>query len=77
MIHIDIKEKLINKIKETTDSSVLGEVSGIFEFHEEEGVYELNEEQEKAINEARLQINNNQTIINEEANNKTDEWLNG
>jgi hypothetical protein len=77
MIHIDIKEKLINKIKETTDSSVLEEVSGIFEFHEEEGVYELNEEQEKAINEARLQINNNQTIINEEANNKTDEWLNG
>jgi hypothetical protein len=77
MQELSIKEKLINKIKETTDTWILEEVADIFEFREDEGVYEINAEQKKAIDEARLQITNKQTFTEEEANNKTDEWLNG
>lgn len=73
---INIKEKLINKIKETTDTSILEEVAEIFEFREDRGIYEVNTEQKKAIDEARAQIANRQTLPNEEANTKTHEWLN-
>ncbi len=76
MPELNIKEKLINKIKETTDTSLLEEVADIFEFREDEGIYEVNTEQKKAIDEARLQIRNNQILTEEQANNKTDEWLN-
>ena len=76
MPELNIKEKLINKIKETTDISILEEVADIFEFREDEGIYEVNAEQKKAIDEAKVQITNKQTLTDEQANNKTDEWLN-
>lgn len=75
MPELNIKEKLINKIKETTDTSILEEVADIFEFREDKGIYEVNAEQKKAIDEARVQIKNNQTLSDEQANNKMDEWL--
>ncbi|MEO8568851.1 MAG: hypothetical protein ABI419_06940 [Ginsengibacter sp.] len=71
----DIKEKLIEKINATTNTSILEEVYEIFEFQEQEGIYEINSEQRKAIEEARAQIENHQVLSNDEANNKTDEWL--
>ena len=77
MPELDIKEKLINKIKDTKDISVLEEVADLFEFREDEGVYKVNAEQEKAIDEARVQVTNKQTLTDEQSNNKTDEWLNG
>jgi hypothetical protein len=73
----NIKEKLINKIKEATDTSILEEVADIFEFSEDEGIYEVNAGQRKAIEEARVQIQNKQILTDEQANDKTDEWLNG
>ena len=76
MPELNIKEKLINKIKDTKDMSVLEEVADLFEFREDEGVYKVNAEQEKAIDEARVQITNKQTLTDEQSNNKTDEWLN-
>jgi hypothetical protein len=71
----NIKEKLIQKINATTDTSILYEVYDIFEFREQEGIYEMNAEQRKAIEEARAQIENHQVLSNDEANNTTDEWL--
>lgn len=71
----DIKEKLINKIKETNDPLLLEEVSSLFELQEPENIYELNDTQRKKIKEAREQIKNRQTLSDEQANKDTDEWL--
>ena len=77
MPELNIKEKLINKIKETTDASILEELADIFEFSEDKGIYKVNAEQKKAIDEARVQITNKQTLTDEQSNNKADELLNG
>ncbi len=71
----DIKEKLINKIKETNDLLLLEEVSTLFELQEPESIYEVNDMQKKKIEEAREQIKNKQTLSDEQVNKDTDEWL--
>ena len=71
----DIKEKLINKIKETNDLLLLEEVSTLFELQESESIYEVNDVQKKKIEEAQEQIKNKQTLSDEQANKDTDEWL--
>ena len=70
-----LKEILINKIKETNDPFILEEVSNLFELQEPETIYPVNDIQKKAIDEAREQIKNNQTLSDEQANKDTDEWL--
>ena len=76
MVHQNIKEALINKIKETSDTSILEEVANIFEFNEKDNIYKVNAEQQKAITDARSQIKKNQTLSNKQADNKANEWLN-
>lgn len=76
MQQTDIKEKLINKIKETNDPHLLEEISALFELQEPESVYEVNDAQKKKIEEAREQIKNNQTLSGQQADKDTDEWLN-
>jgi hypothetical protein len=71
-----LKDKLINKIKETDDPVILEEVSHLFELQEPDTIYEVNEPQKKAIGEARGQLKNNQTLTDEQANKDIDEWLN-
>ena len=71
-----LKEKLIKKINETDDLSILVEVSNIFELHEPDTVYQVNNDQKKTIIEAREQIKNKETLSDEQADNETDEWLN-
>ena len=75
MIYQDIKEILINKIKETSDTSILEEVANIFELNEKETIYQLNDAQQEAITDARSQIKENQILSNEQVENKTNEWL--
>ena len=72
----DIKEKLINKIKETNDPLLLEEISALFELQEPESVYEVNDAQKKKIEEAREQIKNKQTLSGQQADKDTDECLN-
>lgn len=71
-----LKEKLINKIKQTDDSALLEEASALFEMQEPETIYNVNEEQEIAIEEAREQIRNMQTLSNDDANSEADKWVN-
>ena len=71
-----LKEKLIQKLNEIDDPAILEEVSNLFELQEPETIYNLNDEQKKAIEEAKEQIKNNQTLGNEQANKEADEWLN-
>ncbi len=70
-----LKEKLIKKINEIDDPAILEEVSNLFELQEPETIYKATEEQKKAIEEAKEQIKNNQTIDNRQANKEADEWL--
>lgn len=71
----NLKEKLLNKLKEINDPAVLEEVSNLFELQEPETVYQVNDEQRKAIDEAREQIKNKQTLTDEQAGKEADEWL--
>lgn len=75
MPNTSLKDKLISKIKETNDPVILEEVSRLFELQEPESIYHLNEEQKKAIDEAKEQIKNGQTLSEEQADKDTDEWL--
>jgi metal-sulfur cluster biosynthetic enzyme len=71
-----LKDKLLNKLKEINDPAILEEVSNLFELQEPETVYHTNDPQKKAIEEAKEQIKNKQTLTDEEANKDIDEWLN-
>lgn len=70
-----LKEKLINKLKEIDDPAILEEVSNLFELQEPETIYNLNDEQRKAIEEAEEEIKNKHTLDNDQANKEADEWL--
>ncbi len=71
-----LKEKLINKIKEIDDPAVLEEVSNLFDLQEPGTVYKVNDEQRKAIEEGREQVDKKQTLTDKEADKEADEWLN-
>ncbi len=71
-----LKEKLINKLKEIDDPAMLEEVANLFELQELETIYQVNTSQQKAIDEAREQIKNNQTLSGKQADKEADEWLN-
>ena len=69
-------DKLINKIKEIDDPAILEEVSNLFELQEPETIYHTNDQQKKAIEEAKEQIKNKQTLTDDQASKDIDEWLN-
>ncbi|MEO6330567.1 MAG: hypothetical protein ABIO55_16650 [Ginsengibacter sp.] len=71
-----LKEKLIDKIKQTDDSALLEEASALFELQEPETIYTINEEQAIAIKEAKEQIKKGQTLSNNDANSEADKWVN-
>lgn len=71
----NLKEKLISKIKETNDPSILEEVSHLFELEEPDTVYQVTDKQKKAIEEAKEQIKNKETLTDKEADKDIDEWL--
>ena len=71
-----LKDKLINKIKEIDNPAILEEVSNLFELQEPETIYHTNDQQKKAIEEAKDQIKNKQTLTDDQASKDIDEWLN-
>lgn len=75
MVVNTLKEKLINKIIQSNDPVLLEEASSLFELQEPETIYNVNEEQRKAIEQAKEQIKNNQTLSNDQANSEADQWL--
>jgi len=70
-----LKDKLINKIKEINDPAILEEVSNLFELQEPETIYQTNDKQKQAIEEAKEQVKNKQTLTDEQADKDIDEWL--
>lgn len=76
MMTIELRKKLIDKIQETKDDRILEEAYRLFELETEDiEVYKLNDDQKKAISEARQQIKNGQFLTEENANKEIDEWL--
>lgn len=71
----ELKKKLIAKINETDDSTILENLMKWMEIQEDEDVYILNEEQQAAIEEAREDYRNGRFITNDEANAEIEKWL--
>lgn len=72
----ELKEKLIDTIRKTEDAGLLEEMAHLLELHEQDTVYQLNDEQISRVNEAEQQIKDGKHLTNEEADKDTAEWLN-
>ena len=76
MTQTNLKKRVIEGIENTRNTNLLEEVLRLLDLESQDlEVYELNDAQINAINEAREQIKNGQTLTNEEANVEIDKWL--
>ena len=76
MSTVELRNKLIEKIKETENGELLEEAYRLLELGTEDlEIYKLTEEQKTAISEGRLQIKNGKSLTDDQANNEIDEWL--
>lgn len=77
MTTLELRNKLIKKIKQVEDEEILNE---IYRLLEESAVkselIELSENHKKAIDEALQQIEHGETMTNEMANLEIRQWLN-
>lgn len=74
---LDLQKKLIDKIQVTHDNRILEEVYRLLAIESDDtDIYPLNDDQQKAIAEARHQIKSGQFLTEERANKEIDEWLN-
>jgi hypothetical protein len=76
MSKIQLKEKLIDKIRDTEDPGLLEEIAHLLQMQEPDTIYALNEEQKIMVNEAQRQIKDGKYITNDKADKDIDEWLN-
>jgi len=73
----ELRKRLIDKIQKTKDERILEEAYRLLELETEDiEIYRLNDDQKKAISEARQQIKNGQFLTEEQADKEIDEWLN-
>jgi hypothetical protein len=77
MSTIELRKRLIDKIQKTENEALLAEAYRLLEMETEDiEIYKLNDDQRKAIGEARQQINSGQFLTDEQSNKEIDEWLN-
>jgi len=76
MTVVELKEKLIAKIKSTDNEELLEHIANIIDFERNtDEVYKLSPEEIAAVNEGIEQIKNGQYLSHEEANRQIEEWL--
>jgi len=76
MTVVELKEKLIAKIKSTDNEELLEHIANIIDFERNtDEVYKLSPEEIAAVNEGIEQIKNRQYLSHEEANRQIEEWL--
>ena len=76
MSTIELRRRLIDKIQKTENEDLLAEAYRLLELETGDiEMYKLNDDQRKAINEARQQINSGQFLTNEQSNKEIEEWL--
>jgi predicted transcriptional regulator len=76
MSTIELRNKVIDKIKKIDNEDLLNEVNRLIEIETSDiEVYKFNDEQKAAITEARAQIKNGEFLTDEEATKEINEWL--
>jgi hypothetical protein len=76
MSTVELRKKLIERIKETEDEKILEEAFRLLEMDTNDfEIYKLNEDQKKTIEGSRAQIKNGQFLTDNQVNKDTDEWL--
>ncbi len=76
MSTIELRRRLIDKIQKTENEDLLAEAYRLLELETEDiEIYKLNDDQRKAITEARQQINSGQFLTDDQSNKEIDEWL--
>jgi len=72
----ELKKKLIGKINQTENNEILEEMYRLIVNEEtDDGIYELSDEQNNVVQEAREQFKNGQFLKSEQADKEIDEWL--
>lgn len=73
---VNLKERLIKRIQETSDPDLLKEIYRLLEIDFDDlELYKLSDEQRDAISEAQQQINQGDFLTHEQANKEIEEWL--
>ena len=76
MSTVELKERLIEKIKKTDNENILEEAYRLLDIEAADmGVYHFSEEERKEIVTSKNQINNGKFLTNEAANKEIDQWL--
>ena len=76
MSTVELKERLIEKIKKTDNENILEEAYRLLDIEAADmGVYHFSEEEQKDVQASRNQINSGQFLTNEAANKEIDQWL--
>lgn len=76
MSTIELRKKVIEKIKKIDDENLLNDVNKLIDLEAADlEVYKLNSEQRAAIAEAQIQIKNVEFLTDEEASKEINEWL--
>lgn len=77
MSNIELRQLLIEKIKNTDDSILLKEATRLFEVDiDDSDIYVLSQSEKKDIEESRQQIKNGEYFSHDQANQLINEWLN-
>ncbi|MDH1882607.1 MULTISPECIES: hypothetical protein [unclassified Empedobacter] len=71
----DLKLELILQISNLNDKMKLEEILELLKFQTESSIYEVSEEEELAIKEAKNQISSNNVLSNSVVNEEMNEWL--
>ena len=72
----ELKNKLIGKINQTENNEILEEMYRLIVNEEtDDSIYELSDEQNNVVQEAREQFKNGQFLKSEQADKEIDEWL--
>ncbi len=77
MSTVELKEKLIEKIKNTDNEMILVEAFRLLDIDTFDlDVYRFSKEERNEVNASRFQISNGQYLTNEVANEEIEQWLN-
>ena len=76
MTALELKQRLITKINQTQNNEILEEMYRLIANEDtHSNIYELSDEQIKAVEEGQRQFINGQFLKSEDADNEIEEWL--
>jgi predicted transcriptional regulator len=77
MTIVELKNKVISKINQMNDDSLLTEIYKLLDTKfDDSDVYQLSDLHKIVVEEAKAQISRGEYLTNEQSDNEIDEWLN-